>query len=348
MNNLFSRHSYTEPFLLFSDVFNDPYSSTGQNILKIFISFINIYNKYRKRNTDRLVKRGKGGSRLEIRQLRYFVVIAEEGTISAAARRLNMSQPPLSMAIHQLEEELGTILFERGARQIVLTQSGQSFYKYATEMLELERTAREEMKGFSQGVTGNVRVGLISTADCPQVWKGLAEFHRQFPKMQLLISEANTMDLLEMIRRTKIELAFIRTPYPTHDFDTICIRSDSFCAAGLPEILPQGGKITLQELSDLPLITYRRREPLIRNAMDADLVGLCDDARTALQMAQNGLGVALVPESAAGFTRGLNMRPIDSPSLSSQLHLIKRKDTMVGNGAEAMFDIFRRLQPVNA
>lgn len=281
---------------------------------------------------------------MEIRQLRYFVTIAEEGTISAAARRLHMSQPPLSTAIHQLEEELGTVLFERGARQIVLTQSGQAFYRYATEMLELERAAREDMKGFSHGVTGNVRIGLISTADCPQLWNGLTEFHAQYPGMQLLISEANTMELLEMIRRAKIELAFIRTPYPAHDFDTLCIRDDPFCAAGISQLLPEGGRISLQELTGLPLITYRRREPIVRNAMDADLVGLTDDARTALQMAQNGLGVALVPESAAGLARDLNVRPIDAPSLSTQLHLIKRRDAMVGSGAEAMFDLFSKMQ----
>ena len=78
---------------------------------------------------------------MNIYQLRYYIAVVEEGTISAAARKLNLSQPPLSTQIKLLEEEVGTELFIRGARQITLTPAGRRFYQYALEMTDIERQA---------------------------------------------------------------------------------------------------------------------------------------------------------------------------------------------------------------
>lgn len=282
---------------------------------------------------------------MEIRQLLYFVTIVEEGTISAAGRKLHLSQPPLSMQIKQLEEELGTVLFERGARQITLTETGQSLYRYAKEILELEHTAREDVKNYAQGRAGSVRIGVISTADSDELWNGLRLFHTRYPDIELLLYDANTMDLLEMIRHEKIELAFIRTPYPAHDFDAVPLRRDAFCAAGNPALLKGRGKIGLAELAACRLVTYRRREQIVRDALAAvnlaaPLSAVTDDARTALQLAEHGLGVALVPESLARSYRNLKKRRIDSDALTTQLNLIRRKDVLVSQGAKALFRIF--------
>ena len=282
---------------------------------------------------------------MELRQLRYFAAAVEEGTISAAARKLHLSQPPLSMQIRELEEELGTILFERGARQIVLTDSGRALYRYASEMLELERDAREDLKSFSQGRAGSVRVGLISTAESKELWEGIRKFRALCPRVQLLLYDAPTMELLEMIRLAKIELAFIRTPYPTHDFDTVQIRCDSFCAVGKADLLRGRGKIRLEELSASPLVTYRRRADMVRSAFAAknlpiNLIGIADDARTALQFAENGIGTALVPESAASFLGGMKIRRINADTLNTELSLIKRKDTLVSQAAKTLFQVF--------
>ena len=76
---------------------------------------------------------------MELKQIYYFKTVADEGTISAAARKLNMSQPPLSSQMHLLEQELGSILFERGSRKIQLTEAGLLFYEMAKTMLELIR-----------------------------------------------------------------------------------------------------------------------------------------------------------------------------------------------------------------
>ncbi|MGN0954480.1 LysR family transcriptional regulator, partial [Dialister sp.] len=78
---------------------------------------------------------------MDLRQLRYFKTVIEEGTITGAARKLHISQPPLSSQMHLLEKELGTSLFERGARQVIPTEAGSRLYRYAVEMLDLEEAA---------------------------------------------------------------------------------------------------------------------------------------------------------------------------------------------------------------
>ena len=79
---------------------------------------------------------------MDLRQLSYFATIVEEGTITGAARKLHISQPPLSHQMHLLEKELDAVLFIRGARQIKLTEPGITLYRYAMEMLELEQVAK--------------------------------------------------------------------------------------------------------------------------------------------------------------------------------------------------------------
>lgn len=282
---------------------------------------------------------------MEIRQLRYFTEIVEEGTITAAARKLHMSQPPLSFQIRQLEEELGTILFERGARQIKLTEAGRTLYRYAVEMLELEHTACDDIRNLTLGKKGSVRIGMVSSAASRELLHGVKHFADEHPQVQLLIFDANTSELLEMLRREKIELAFIRTPYPTHDFETAFVRRDSMCAVGMPDMLKGKGNISLKSVSSYPLITYRRREPLIRSALNRlNLPGsftcITDDARSALMLAQNRLGIAVVPESPTAAFSGMKIRCIDSPQLVSDLTVIKRKDALVSQSANELFQIF--------
>lgn len=131
---------------------------------------------------------------MNIYQLRYYIAVVEEGTISAAARKLNLSQPPLSTQIKLLEEEVGTELFIRGARQITLTPAGRRFYQYALEMTDIERQALEEIRDMGRGGTGTVHLGCISSAHVKEVYEGLDAFHRQYPLVRLRIVKATRLN----------------------------------------------------------------------------------------------------------------------------------------------------------
>ena len=100
---------------------------------------------------------------MDIRQLQYFTAVVENGTISEAARKLHISQPPLSTQIKALESECGVTLFERGARHITLTEAGRLLYRHAVQILSLEKAAEAEMQNLRTGKQGSIRIGLISS-----------------------------------------------------------------------------------------------------------------------------------------------------------------------------------------
>ena len=101
---------------------------------------------------------------MELRQLSYFTTIVNEGNISQAAKKLNISQPPLSHQMKLLEAELGVTLFERGSRRIRLTPAGKTFYDRALAILDLSQAARTELTAQKQEIQGVVRLGIISSA----------------------------------------------------------------------------------------------------------------------------------------------------------------------------------------
>ena len=100
---------------------------------------------------------------MEIRQLIYFVTAVEEKTVTAAAEKLHMTQPPLTMQLHALEEELGCKLFRREGRTLCLTDAGQHMYRRATGILALCDDARREMSDYRLGTAGVLRIGVISS-----------------------------------------------------------------------------------------------------------------------------------------------------------------------------------------
>lgn len=95
---------------------------------------------------------------MDIKQLTYFLAIAEEGNISAAAKKLHISQPPLSLQLKLLEEELGVVLLERGARKSTLTDAGRLLYKHARYILQLVENAEREIQDFGNGIQGTLRL----------------------------------------------------------------------------------------------------------------------------------------------------------------------------------------------
>ena len=101
---------------------------------------------------------------MELRQLRYFLVLAEELHFSRAAQRLSISQPPLSVAIRQLEEELGAQLFERTSKEVRLTAAGKHLRVQAQDIMEQAQRVRQDMRAIADGVQGRIRLGFVGSA----------------------------------------------------------------------------------------------------------------------------------------------------------------------------------------
>lgn len=283
---------------------------------------------------------------MELRQLKYFLVIAEEGSISGAARRLHLSQPPLSRQMALLEAECGVVLFHRGSRKIELTEAGKVLRKHALQMLDVESLIEDEMRDLQTGKRGAVRIGMISSAAGDTLFRMIRDANKQIPELQLRIFEGNSYEVLDMLDQEKIELGIVRTPFARSRLDRTLLRRDSMAALGAPEYLAElhaakGERVKVADLAERPLIIYRRWESIIR--MQCEQEGIIphvfcvnDDARTALQMARSGLGTALVPQSACSDTEGLLCCILEEDVFQSDLYLVSRKNRRLTETAMAL------------
>lgn len=285
---------------------------------------------------------------MNIDQLYYFTVIVETGTISAAARKLHMSQPPLSLQIQNLEKEYGVRLFERGSRQILLTEAGKHLYTYAQKILELKDLAENDLSHIKSGKQGTVRIGVISSGSCRAFFDGMADFRKKYPDVRFSVYEGNTYQMLDELDREKIELAVIRTPFPDHGLDKVPLQYDHMVVAGNEEFLNRlpDRELRLPDLAQIPLIGYRRWEKIIREKIrnanySLDFYCINDDARTTLQWARAGFGAAILPASGLLSAQDLPYRTLMDEDLTSRICLVRRSGRMLSDGAGALFEHFR-------
>ena len=150
---------------------------------------------------------------MNLKQLEYFVAIAEERQITAAARRLNISQPPLSYELRQLESELGVTLVVRGPRQARLTEAGHLLYQRATKILAMTAAARREVESVGSGMTGALSLGVCP--DCAGLVPAarLRELRERFPEVSVEVSEGSTSEVLELLEGGIVDVGVVRTPF---------------------------------------------------------------------------------------------------------------------------------------
>lgn len=267
---------------------------------------------------------------MDLKQLSYFVKIVEEGSISSAAKKLFMSQPPLSSQMKLLEAELGCTLFERGARTIHLTEAGQTLYNYACSLLKLSNIAKQETINAAIHFKGVIRIGIVSSIICSHALNWLRGFSEKYPDIRFEIREGDTYDLVSQFDTDSIHLALLRTPFPENSLTCQKIFTDSLIAIGEKNYFSDTDRdfVTLSELSALPLIIYRRWEHIIRSRFDEkNLTMNCfcinDDARTTLYFVETGMGVGLIPESAAALThkKGIVCKKIKNCEISTDVVL---------------------------
>jgi DNA-binding transcriptional LysR family regulator len=155
---------------------------------------------------------------MELRHLRYFVAVAEEGHITRAAERLGIQQPPLSQQIKAIERELDVQLFRRKARGVELTDAGRAFLEDARAMLTRLDRAFETTRRAARGEQGRLCVGVTSTAPFhPLVPRAIRAFREACPMVSLTLEECLSNELVERLRDERMDAAFVRTSLPDRD-----------------------------------------------------------------------------------------------------------------------------------
>lgn len=288
---------------------------------------------------------------MDIRQLLYFTTIAEEGSISAAAKKLHLSQPPLSYQMKLLEEELHLPLIERSARGIALTEAGRVLYKRAQGILELSELTRKEMLAMASGFTGTLHIGTVSSSGASLLGWRIPAFHQKYPQIGFAIHEGNTFELMEMLESGLIELAIVRTPFHSDQLNCLYLSPEPMIAAGaasfFPAGMPSGQPISLELLGHAPVILYRRFEKILlslceQKGITPQVFCIADDARTTLMWAEAGLGVAVVPQSAYRIMPHHNMvyGELSEEDLHTRIAAVCKKGCSLSWAAQQFLEIF--------
>lgn len=293
---------------------------------------------------------------MDIRQLLYFTTIAEEGSISAAAKKLHLSQPPLSYQMKLLEEELHLPLIERSARGIALTEAGRVLYKRAQGILELSELTRKEMLAMASGFTGTLHIGTVSSSGASLLGWRIPAFHQKYPQIGFAIHEGNTFELMEMLESGLIELAIVRTPFHNDYLNCLYLSPEPMIAAGaasfFPAGMPSGQPISLELLGHAPVILYRRFEKILlslceQKGITPQVFCIADDARTTLMWAEAGLGVAVVPQSAYRIMPHHNMvyGELSEEDLHTRIAAVCKKGCSLSWAAQQFLEIFAQHPP---
>nr|WP_319488515.1 LysR family transcriptional regulator [uncultured Caproiciproducens sp.] len=288
---------------------------------------------------------------MDLKRLEYFMAISEEGSISAAAKKLHISQPPLSHQLQLLESELGVKLVERGARHVMLTDAGVILYKRAGNILEMADAAARELGEYGEKMKGTLRMGATSSSGPPLLGSRMIEFTKMYPEVNFELHEGNTFQMIELLTGGVIEIAVIRTPFHAENTAWYSLEKEPMIAVGNQRYFdsPDCGHILLEDLRNKPLIIYRRYEKLILSACKAagfqpSIFCLNDDSRTALMWANAGLGIAVTPYSMVSFYRSPEClcKIIDNHNLETQITAIWRSDRPLSAVAKSFLTVFKK------
>lgn len=248
---------------------------------------------------------------IELRDLRYFVALAEELHFGHAALRLAMTQPSLTKALQRLEKQLGVELFYRSRRRVELTHAGMVFLQGARRTIAEADNAYKRARVADRGEVGRLRLGFVASATHRLLPGLLREFRNECPAIVLELHELNTSSQIQAFRSGQIEVGLVRPPVWDEGLEERTISQEPFVVA-LPKDHPLASStrpINLKQLAVEPLVLFPRE---ITPGFYDHVVGLCHAAgfeprivhectsfSSSIALVSGGVGVALIPHSLA-------------------------------------------------
>jgi DNA-binding transcriptional LysR family regulator len=270
---------------------------------------------------------------MELRQLEYFIAVAEERNFTRAAERVHISQSGVSAQIRQLERELGAELFDRSARCVTLTVAGKAALEHARAALAAAESVGQAVGEVSSVIRGRLAVGMVTGCTVTPLFEALAAFHRAHPGVELALLEDTADQLMERVRSGNVDLALVGTATAEPEgLDAWTVASERLIAVFPPgHPLAAGERLILRELSAHPLVCMPPGTGL-RTVLDGacaaqglrPLIALQASAPEAVaDLAARGLGVGVLCESMAPCHEDrLTARLIDDVTTPGLLALV--------------------------
>jgi DNA-binding transcriptional LysR family regulator len=295
---------------------------------------------------------------MELRHLRYFVAVAEEGHVTRAAERLGMQQPPLSQQIQALERELAVQLFRRKPRGVELTDAGHALLDDARAILAHVDHAFATTRRTARGEQGRIAIGFTSSAPFhPFVPRVIRAFREAYPLVALTLDESGTTELIDDLRNERVDAAFIRTPVADPMGITVNPLLEEAMLVALPAthaLAASDTELQLASLAAETFIVYRR--PSGPGLYDA-IFAACHAAGfspvvgqeaprivSTLNLVAAGLGIAVVPASLARMQMdGVVYRPLRSSGQPRAPLLLATRRGDTGAVVRRFLDVVKRM-----
>jgi DNA-binding transcriptional LysR family regulator len=264
---------------------------------------------------------------MDLRDIRYFLAVAQEGHIGRAAARLHLSQPPLTRHIHALEGKIGAPLFVRTPKGVTLTEAGRTLLEEGPNLLALAQQAEERTRMAGQGLIGQLDVGLFGSGILDVIPRILARFHQARPQVKIVLHNLTKDAQLQALRERRIGVGFNRLVPQESGLAIETVLSEAMVVA-MPAAHPLAARafVRLRDLEDAPLITDPNvplrglaeevaqafRTEGVRQKVEQDV----EDAVTAVALVSAGFGLAITTQSATNLSLpGVVFRPLRSKVL---------------------------------
>ncbi len=270
---------------------------------------------------------------MDLRQLEYFIAVAETGSFTRAAERVHITQSGVSAQIKALEHELGAELFIRSGRTARLTEAGSAALRHARATLDSTLDLRDAIDDVKGLIRGRLTIGMVTGCEITPLFDALAAFHRDHPGIELELAEANSDQLVAGVRTGALDVALagLAGEPPEHLASQVIVKEPLVALTAPGSRLAERGAVAVTELMSYPLICLPRGTG-IRDVLDRafaagagprpEVALVATSPDTVAGLARRGLGVAVLSESMAAAHPDLVCVPIDGVEIPALLALV--------------------------
>lgn len=294
---------------------------------------------------------------MDLRQLRYFLAVAEEGQVTSAARRLNMEQPPLSRQMKLLEKELGVTIFDRSGKRLTLTHAGELLRRRADELLHQFQETIEEVRELDEGAHGILSIG--SVVSCFSLLpQRIERFHELYPRVTFKIHEGDHFLLGEQLEKRNLELILARLPFEAANepnrYAVLRLPPDPFVVL-LPSSWPQTSedrKMEIGTLAQYPFLSLKSDQTtgmhdlVLRTFRESGhephILCECSSVAIILALVAAGIGATILPQSVlTSFPlTSIVMHELTHTPFYSEVGLVWIKDRYLSKSARNFIETF--------
>lgn len=295
---------------------------------------------------------------MTLKQLEYFLAIAETGNVTKAAAMLNLSQPPMSLQLKALEEELGVELFVREKKRLIITDQGRMLEEHARKIISMAEKITQDIQSVDAVPKKKLRIAAISSVCYQKMPDVIHKFKREYPYVEFEIFETDTLSVIEMISSYAADFGFVREPFNNALYNTLPINDaamddnhvDYFCSLAYGKYYEdlEAETVSLHDFRNKPIIIHRRHYDMFvhackKNGFDPYIICQNDSIWSSIRMAELDIGITVAPYTAIVLNTNPNLiiKKVNYPGLVTKTYLTWNRNLVMTREISAFIEHFR-------